>query len=277
MKKWLIEKPVIDNLLKDIVTNSIEKNAEFQYEAGMKPKVIRKSPGYCCEWCQNLVGTYTYPDVPKDVYRRHKNCNCTVEYDPGDGKRQNVHTKRYVDKEELERRKAVAGVDVTSRIREAAERSGRSQNILPEYIRTAAPKSGTITYEVGYIEKTHMSEIKVAQWLHDNLGGNIVLLQENLGGAKKADYLWREKLWELKNVSSAKAADSAVRTAIKQISENPGGIIIYCTDNKIKFAELQRIVDARMKRSGKFQTDILMIMEDELIKALRYKNIEALR
>ena len=81
----------------------------------------------------------------------------------------------------------------------------------------------------------------------------------------------------MKNVSSAKAADSAVRTAIKQISENPGGIIIYCTSNKISIVELQRIVDARMKRSGKFQTDILMIMKDELIKAIRYKNIEALR
>ena len=273
---WMLQAPV-STFCQSIVDDAVQANAEFQHKAGMQPKIIRRTAGNCCEWCSRLAGTYSYPNVPKDVYRRHNNCNCTVEYDPGDGRRQNIYTKRYIDEEELERRKAVAGVDVTSRIREVAERSGQPQNILTEYIRTATPKRGAITYEAGYIEKTHTSEIKVAQWLHDNLGGNIVLLQENLGGAKKADYLWREKLWELKNVSSAKAADSAVRTAIKQISENPGGIIIYCTDNKIKFAELQRIVDARMKRSGKFQTDILMIMEDELIKALRYKNIEALR
>lgn len=32
-------------------------------------------------------GKTTYPDVAKDVYRRHENCRCTVEYDPGGAKR----------------------------------------------------------------------------------------------------------------------------------------------------------------------------------------------
>ncbi|CAG7589950.1 hypothetical protein PEPTYR26121_01104 [Peptoniphilus tyrrelliae] len=40
---------------------------------------------------------YEYPDVPKDVYRRHQRCKCTVDYLPGDGRKQDVHTKKWID------------------------------------------------------------------------------------------------------------------------------------------------------------------------------------
>lgn len=33
--------------------------------------------------------------MPKDVYRRHQRCRCSVEYYPRDGKIQNVHTKKW--------------------------------------------------------------------------------------------------------------------------------------------------------------------------------------
>lgn len=40
------------------------------------------------------------------TYRRHRYCRCTVEYDPGDGKRINVHTKKESgSKEDIEHRK----------------------------------------------------------------------------------------------------------------------------------------------------------------------------
>ena len=122
---WMLQAP-INTFCQSIVDDAVQANAEFQYKSGMQPKIIRRTAGNCCEWCSRLAGTYSYPNVPKDVYRRHNNCNCTVEYDPGEGRRQNVHTKRYVDEDELERRKAIAGVDVTSRIREIAEKSDTS-------------------------------------------------------------------------------------------------------------------------------------------------------
>lgn len=115
MSKWLLEGPVLENLLKDIVTDSIEKNSKFQYDSGMKPKVVRRSSGNCCEWCDKIAGTYYYPDVPRDVYRRHNNCNCTVEYYPGDGKKQNVWSEKWSeDKEVLEKRKKV-GLENTNK------------------------------------------------------------------------------------------------------------------------------------------------------------------
>ncbi len=77
---------------------------------GLSPKIIRKSNGGCCDWCNKLVGTYDYSAAPGDVYRRHENCNCTVDYDPGSGKTQNVWTKAWTSSENsdiLEERKFI--------------------------------------------------------------------------------------------------------------------------------------------------------------------------
>lgn len=94
--KWVLGESVI-NFSQTIVDDTIKTNAEFHYKAGLSPKIIRTSDGNCCDWCDSVVGVYKYPDVPKDVYRRHKHCQCEVNYYPGDGKYQNAHTKKWSD------------------------------------------------------------------------------------------------------------------------------------------------------------------------------------
>lgn len=96
---WLLNDPII-NYTQSIVDDFIKINSEFQGKAGLRPKIVRKVTGGCCKWCLEVSGTYTYPEVPKDVYRRHERCRCTVEYDPGSGKVQNVHSKQWRDKGE---------------------------------------------------------------------------------------------------------------------------------------------------------------------------------
>lgn len=91
--KWLLGEPIV-NFTQSIVDDSIKKNAVFHAKAGLQPKIIRKTAGRCCKWCQSLAGSYNYPDVPKDVYRRHQNCRCTVDYRPGDGKKKNIWSKK---------------------------------------------------------------------------------------------------------------------------------------------------------------------------------------
>lgn len=145
------------------------------------------------------------------------------------------------------------------------------QDVLAEYLDNAQPGMGTVTYEDGYRISHHGEEIKTAQWLHENLGGDIVLLQENLGGEKKPDYLWKQKQWELKSVSTEKAADSAVRGALKQIEKIPGGIIVDCGDNVKSCADLQEIVASRMQRSCYFDTDVVIIKDGKLVQVLRYR------
>lgn len=96
---WVLDEP-IKNFSMNVVDESIRQNVSFQGRAGLQPKVIRRAERKCCEWCSALAGEYDYPDIPYDVYRRHENCRCTVEYDPGGGKRQNVHTKKWTTPEE---------------------------------------------------------------------------------------------------------------------------------------------------------------------------------
>lgn len=98
---WILSEPVI-TFSRAVVDESIRRNVEFQGKAGLRPKIIRKAVGHCCAWCNRLAGTYTYPDVPKDVYRRHENCRCVVQYDPVDEskRRQDVHTRQWTFPEE---------------------------------------------------------------------------------------------------------------------------------------------------------------------------------
>lgn len=100
--KWVLAEPVVV-FTQSVVTDAIKANAEFQYKAGLTPKIIRKTTGKCCDWCKEVSGTYEYPDVPKDVYRRHDYCRCKVDYVIGKY-RENVHNgntgkRRYVKDE----------------------------------------------------------------------------------------------------------------------------------------------------------------------------------
>lgn len=99
--KWLLGEP-IRAFSKNVVDQTIEKNVEFQGKSGLSPKIRRVAVGETCEWCQAVAGTYSYPDVPKDVYRRHANCDCIVEYIDG-GKYQDVWSKKISSRSRAER------------------------------------------------------------------------------------------------------------------------------------------------------------------------------
>ncbi len=101
--KWLLDEPIV-NFNQAIVNKAIETNADFHHKLGMQPKIIRKPTGHCCDWCQEVAGVYEYPNVPKNVYRVHRRCRCTVDYVTADGKVQNVHSKQILDKDALEKR-----------------------------------------------------------------------------------------------------------------------------------------------------------------------------
>lgn len=91
---WILGDPVV-NFSQSIVDDFIRANAEFNFKSGLHPKITRTIVGKPCKWCKSLAGSYDYPDVPDDVYKRHSNCRCTVDYHPGSGRRQNVHSKKW--------------------------------------------------------------------------------------------------------------------------------------------------------------------------------------
>lgn len=103
---YMLGEPII-NFTQSVVDEAVRVNADFQYYAGLNPKIIRTSTGKCCEWCDKLAGVYDYDDVSdtgNPVFRRHQHCKCLVEYDIGRKERQNVHTKKWTDESERNKR-----------------------------------------------------------------------------------------------------------------------------------------------------------------------------
>lgn len=93
--KWITQAPV-QTFCRSAVDETAQKNAELQRDLGIQAKIVRTMTGKeNCKWCEGLAGEYEYPDVPDDVYHRHDDCDCIVEYLPGDGTAQDVWPKEW--------------------------------------------------------------------------------------------------------------------------------------------------------------------------------------
>ena len=93
--------PVV-NITESFFDDFIRENANFRYQSGMNPQIIRiltgKKP---CSWCKSLAGVYDYENtwVSDDytIYQRHENCHCQVFYKNNRERYlQGVHSKRIV-------------------------------------------------------------------------------------------------------------------------------------------------------------------------------------
>lgn len=92
---------------RSVVVDTMKKNVDFHHKLGLSPKIVRKlgvgtgkkRSNSRCEFCRERVGTFVYnkETIDKDIFRRHAHCHCTLEYFPGDGKKQNSWSKRWED------------------------------------------------------------------------------------------------------------------------------------------------------------------------------------
>lgn len=128
---WVMDEPIV-NFSQSIVDQAIKDNAEFQYKSGMTPKIRRTVVGGCCEWCQRLAGTYNYPYVPTDVYRKHNRCRCTVEYISVD-KRENVWTHKPIGEPTPAQKEQEAARQLKAQ--QTASRRLAEQNAVRELLR----------------------------------------------------------------------------------------------------------------------------------------------
>lgn len=146
-----------------------------------------------------------------------------------------------------------------------------AKDVTKKYIDSAKPRMGKVRYENGYRSKNHKEEINVANQIRELFGGKIVLLKESqTPGMKMPDMLWKGKQWEIKSISTEKAADSALRKAIKQIHGNQGGAIFDVADG-IDKQKLIDVLDARATRSKSFNADIIALHNGSVHFARRYK------
>lgn len=154
---WILGEPVV-NFSQAVVDESIRRNVEFQGKSGLRPRVIRRATARCCRWCSSLAGTYPYPNVPKDVYRRHENCRCTVEYDPGTGRRQDVWTKEWTgsaDSATMEARRT-AGLP-------APTHQFQSEELLQTHFAKHQAEYGTISIPEYLRQASELAEAEVSE------------------------------------------------------------------------------------------------------------------
>lgn len=255
-----------------VADDTLKANADFQNRAGINAKIDRKSESECCKWCNNLAGSYNYESAPKDVYRRHDNCRCVVEYTPSKGRRMNVHTKKPVDADpdKIKQRKTIQGINVEKNERKIE--APKWKNVTAEYLRTSTPGIGKIERDSLFVEKNHEQEIAMAKWIHDNLGGDLTLLGESdIDGIKRPDYEWRGRLWDLKTTTSEKSANSAIKSGLKQIRMKPGGVFLNFENGGVAMDELWKVVDKRMQWNHiPDPVDIAVISKGELKGVRRY-------
>lgn len=128
--KWLGE-PIINNS-EAFYDDYVKANADFRTNVGLKSTITRSVAEGCCEWCEEMAGTYEYGKEPEDIYRRHEFCRCSVTFQSNKTS-QNVWSKKswQSSPEELARRQQVTErPKQTPRERiEAANQIYRDQNV----------------------------------------------------------------------------------------------------------------------------------------------------
>lgn len=156
------------NITESFYNDYVEANVKFRSDAGLDCYIIRNDHGGCCEWCAKLAGKYHYPeDVPKDVYRRHDNCGCTVTYLNG-RKAQNVwdKTKWNVSDEELERMKKVGAREPVRLV----DNSGKS-----DIIEAKKPNYARATYEIQHECEVNKVAYNKVEKLSEQLSGSEII------------------------------------------------------------------------------------------------------
>lgn len=186
---WLFGEPIV-NFSQSIIDDSIQKNAEFHYNSGLQPEIVRKSFFHCCDWCQEVQGSYKYPRVPRDVYRRHQHCRCTVDYDPKSGKVKDIWSKiwRKTDEsDKIEARKDINGKSQMSEVRKLALQEGISSNPIKKSRKKLTEEQ--IINAVSGGDKTKGSCSSAAFAYIGNKGGYTVL---DFRGGKSCDFFSRD-------------------------------------------------------------------------------------
>lgn len=269
--KYLGE-PVV-NVMEHANDDMTRHNCNFQYKSGLRPKLIRHAESHCCDWCSDLAGEYDYPVKDRDVYKRHEFCRCVVEFVPvRGGRKQDVWSKRWKDEGAVEARKEAAATEPkidTESLKRAnldVELPEGVTDVTKEYLQNATPGVGNQQKRDGFRDKN--GEEKTANKLQIMLGGDIELLPEN----NNPDYLWKQKLWDLKSPTSGSwnTLDGHVRKGLKQIKSNAGGLIFDLTNISTSQRDATEMIIQSASGRARQTIDVIVIAGDNM-KIFRIK------
>lgn len=149
------------------------------------------------------------------------------------------------------------------------------EDVTEEYKKNATPGQGKFIVEPG-VKKDgkNRHEVEIGQWLHNEFGGDITVLQQrNIPGKKDPDFEWKGQYWELQTPNSwgVHTIDKNMREAIHQIEDNPGGIILDLNICGATLEAAEKDIIHRMRRSADFPADVIILYKQGKYKVIRYK------
>ena len=144
------------------------------------------------------------------------------------------------------------------------------EDITERFIAEGSPGKGNVIIPQGYKTGKHADEIAAANVLVRDVGGDIELIDENnKNHESSADYMWREKLWELKSPQSLNGLDKLVHKGMRQIAKNPGGLVIQLPENA-SLDEAEGIVKHRVERSKAYRLVTVTLRSGTVMKVVQY-------
>ena len=203
---YVLDEPV-KNTMQSFVDDFVRNNADQLRQMGMRPKITRRVVGSCCEWCAALAGTYDYGTEPKpDFYRRHDHCRCAVIYDPGTGKVQDVHSRKwYATAEDIVAKRKTTNTNGLPQ--QLAKHPYRLQSFTPESLLEALQREGyeikplgrgaikNIPFSSGGGYRINFSDGGVLQYHpseHSHHGGAYFKISTGKGGTHRYDLNGKE-------------------------------------------------------------------------------------
>ena len=217
----------------------------------------------------------------------HSNCDCTYAirfdgkggvagYDPDKYLRIYENAEGSTPKEKINamRRENYAEhkEEINAQKRAAWAERNEFRSVFDKYIENATPGVGKIDIPEGRDIKNR-EEINL-RLLHSRFGGDISMpVESSTPGQKNPDYFWRGRFWEEQEPKAytKNAIDQNVREAIRQIAENPGGIVLDIGASQMPLQEVREASLYRLRRSAAFNCDMILIRNGEVEEVWRYK------
>ena len=78
----------------------------------------------------------------------------------------------------------------------------------------------------------------------------------------------------MKVISSVNAVHNALRKGLRQIASNPGGIILWMADDRMKLDDVVVAVADRLYRSAAFDLELIIGRDAVIVQVLRYTKKE---
>ena len=146
-------------------------------------------------------------------------------------------------------------------------------NVTMEYRTKGNPGNGTVTKEHGQRQKAKQHELDTAVNLTKQIGGDVILL-DNAGQESVRDCIWMDKVWEIKQAHSPKAAGKRTMLGLEQIDLTGGNLIIdYIVDagkpDEYSLAE-EKIFSSIREHANK-SLDVVIMHNGIIKKIVRHK------